>query len=125
MKKQKYRDVRLKIGYSDADDEVVAGVYTIRCLANGMVYIGSSHHVIHRLACHLYGLKGGYHPKKMMVDNYKFYGEKSFLFRVEHIEKDKNKRMQKEQSLIDEWDVLGITYNLQKPKKVNLNNVYY
>lgn len=87
----------------------ICAVYRVFSSKNNRSYIGSSNHANHRRDQHFYGLRHGNHPSKMMLDDFSFYGESSFIFQIlEHID-DPNNLLKREQWWID---TLHPEYNL-------------
>ncbi len=66
--------------FSFAWERAKAGVYVIRCLANGRMYIGSSINVAMRLSRHRTLLRGGRHENSKLQRHFDKYGEDSFVF---------------------------------------------
>jgi GIY-YIG catalytic domain len=56
-----------------------AGVYVIRCLATGKVYVGSSSNVAGRYVTHLSKLRRGTHPNAGLQQDFVRYGPDSFV----------------------------------------------
>lgn len=59
-----------------------AAIYTIRCKANGKIYVGSTSNISQRHSTHFQNLKSGAHHSKEMQEDYKKYGEDGFVFKV-------------------------------------------
>lgn len=55
------------------------GVYVIRCVANGRMYIGSSTDLATRLSKHFTSLRGGRHENKKLQNHFNKYGEVAFV----------------------------------------------
>src|SRR5690606_4713108 len=78
------------------------GVYQIRNLINGKIYIGSAKCVQVRASQHLSKLKQGKHANKHLQNAFNKHGEDAFLFEVlEVVEGDKGERFRIEQKYID------------------------
>lgn len=58
------------------------GVYQIKCLENGMIYIGSSKHITQRWNNHKYALNRGIHTNPFLQADWKEYGEEKFEFSI-------------------------------------------
>lgn len=65
----------------------MSGIYCIRNLATGKVYVGSSSNIKARLANHRFRLRAGRHDNSHLQRSWKRHGEASFVFEVlEHTE---------------------------------------
>jgi group I intron endonuclease len=62
------------------DAERIPGIYLIRNIANGKVYVGSSVSVRKRLLNHVRDLKRGAHVNKLLQRAWEKYGAASFVF---------------------------------------------
>lgn len=60
----------------------VSGIYAIRCLVNGKVYVGKSCGLIKRRQSHFRLLSSGKHPNKHLQSSFHKYGRDSFSFEV-------------------------------------------
>jgi len=69
--------------------KVKAGVYEIKNLKDGGVYIGASMNIGRRWGTHKYQLRRNKHYNKSLQDAWNRYGEKSFEFSV--VEEIENK----------------------------------
>ena len=58
------------------------GVYAIRCLPTGQVYVGASENVRARFAGHFSLLRAGRHPNKLLQRAWTAHGESAFTFEV-------------------------------------------
>lgn len=79
------------------------GVYSIRNLQNGKVYIGSTSAMgfRERLKDHLRSLRRHAHPNSHLQRAWDLYGERSFVFEILDVISDKAMIAPKEQSYID------------------------
>jgi group I intron endonuclease len=59
---------------------MISGVYLIRNMVNGRVYIGSSKNIAMRLRYHRSGLRGGHHRNAILQAAWLKYGEAAFEF---------------------------------------------
>jgi group I intron endonuclease len=59
-----------------------SGVYSITCIANGRVYVGSSCDLRDRWQSHKTRLNCGVHSSKLMQQDYNLYGLNSFEFKA-------------------------------------------
>ena len=63
-----------------------AGVYVIRCIATGRVYVGSSATSVQaRRKHHFAKLNSGRHSILQMQDDFNLHGGESFVFEVEQL----------------------------------------
>lgn len=60
------------------------GIYTIRNVVNGRVYVGSTEKttIEERWKQHITNLRGGYHSNKLLQLEWNKYGEDNFVFEV-------------------------------------------
>jgi group I intron endonuclease len=98
-----------KIGYlGDSRSRKAAGVYQIKNLVNGKIYIGSSVTLSVRYSTHLKNLRQGTHVNPKLQSSWNKHGETSFEFSVlEYC--DPKETFEMEQSYID---ILKPTYNI-------------
>lgn len=68
----------------------ISGVYIIKCIANGKIYVGSSNDIARRWSCHLSLLKSGKHTNKALQEDFDTYGIDRISFRIkeECLQKD-------------------------------------
>ena len=59
-----------------------SGIYIIKNVANGKVYIGQSRHLANRHYSHFHALELGKHFNKHLQRSYDYYGAESFMFSV-------------------------------------------
>ena len=57
-------------------------IYTITCAENNKVYVGSTREPKSRFMCHRSKLRSGTHENKNMQEDYRKYGEGSFVFKI-------------------------------------------
>lgn len=57
-----------------------SGIYMIKNIANGKVYIGQSQNVYERRKQHFYELDKGVHPNEHLQKDYKKYGRLAFTW---------------------------------------------
>jgi group I intron endonuclease len=86
---------------------MLGGVYVIRCLNNGRVYVGSSQNISGRWSQHRSLLKSGTHHSASLIEDWQRYGEASFQFEIVEIDPDRSKRLALEQSLLDSLRPFG------------------
>ena len=89
-----------------------AGVYIIRNLANGKVYVGSSVNISARWCKHRIALEAGTHHGIKLQRSWVKYGRDAFAFEVAAIEKNREKRLALEQKFIDSNDSAVSGYNI-------------
>jgi group I intron endonuclease len=58
------------------------GVYQIRNMANGKIFVGSSQNMDGKFNSHRLGLKLGGHVNKALLADWKEFGEENFAFEV-------------------------------------------
>lgn len=90
------------------------GVYQIKCLENGMIYIGSSKHITQRWNSHKYALNRGIHTNPFLQADWKEYGEEKFEFSILE-ETLEEKQYEREQFYLDKMRPFyrfGTGYNL-------------
>ena len=68
----------------------IVGIYSIKCIATGKVYVGSSKDIARRWSCHLSMLRNGKHTNKELQKDFITYGIDRFSFRIkdECLQKD-------------------------------------
>lgn len=64
------------------NNKKVSGIYVIKCIANGKIYLGSSVDIARRWSSHLSQLKNDKHPNKQMQEDFNKYGWDRFSFRI-------------------------------------------
>jgi|APSaa5957512622_1039677.scaffolds.fasta_scaffold48956_2 group I intron endonuclease len=88
-----------------------AGIYQIRNLVNGKIYIGSSVNISHRWSQHRCGLQKNCHHNKHLQNSWNTHGIKNFIFEIiEKLEYDDNLIMIEQMYL----DSLKPEYNIAK-----------
>lgn len=100
-----------------------SGVYQIRNLQNGKLYIGSTENLLTRKTAHFSALKGEYHRNSKLQKAYNKYGKENFIFEIIEFCEDKNKLIECEQYWMDRFDVCNIGYNIQpKAGKISITD---
>lgn len=89
-----------------------AGVYIIKNMKNGKVYVGSSADIPTRWCKHRGALDAGTHHSVKLQRAWIKYGREAFSFEVVEIEPDYEKRLMAEQQLIDAHNSAVIGYNI-------------
>jgi len=77
-----------------------SGVYQIRCVITGQIYVGSAVDLRARWNAHCRDLRCGEHPNRYLQEAWDHYGEANFEFSVLELVAD-SERLQAEQSWID------------------------
>src|SRR5690606_37979296 len=100
------------------------GVYQIRNLRNGKVYIGSAKFFKQRANQHQQRLNQGKHHNKHLLASWNKWGSNNFLFEVlEVVEGDKLQRTKREQFYINQYlDKWEQCYNFQKKSVCKLGS---
>ncbi len=103
------------------ENSLKSGVYQIRNLINGKVYIGSAKRFKERGKDHLRSLERGKHHNKHLQASWNKYGTDNFVFEViEVVNKNKKERQACEQKYIDSylknWEQC---YNISKKSILN------
>jgi group I intron endonuclease len=90
------------------------GIYKIRNLINGKVYIGQSEKLTHRKWSHFYSLDRGKHYNEYLQKSYNKYGKENFVFEVIEETEDLDNR---EIFWINEHGGINsiLNYNLRNP----------
>lgn len=89
---------------------MVSGIYIIRCLVNGKVYVGQSVNFKGRKNSHLCDLRTNRGIQKLQ-DDWNTYGEESFEFVLLEQIDDKNKRNEREKFYIQKFSSITDGYN--------------
>ena len=88
-----------------------SGIYQIRNLVNGKVYVGSAVNLRARMQSHFGELKNNKHNNRHLQRAYDKYGLDKFVFEVlEYVEKDM--LLEREQYYIDTLNVVNEGYNI-------------
>ena len=97
--------------------ELRPGVYQIRCLANEMLYCGSSFDILTRWKRHIHLLGLGCHENKRLRMDYIAHGPHNFKFSILAFAENALDALQKERPLILEMKAAGNCYNRYVPCK--------
>jgi group I intron endonuclease len=81
----------------------ISGIYQIKCVNNGKIYIGSAVDIKKRWQWHKDDLRGNSHHCKHLQNAWKKYGEQSFIFEIIEIVNDKTMLLLIEQQWIDKF----------------------
>lgn len=98
--------------YLDEELKNKSGIYQIRNLANGKLYIGSASNLYRRKKHqHLYLLRKRVHHNTHLQNAFNKYGEQNFIFEVIEFVEDKNKLLELEQYWLDKLNIIKEGYN--------------
>lgn len=109
-------------GIDDARIMIESGIYQIRNLVNGKIYIGSSINFKDRWYHHDNRLKSDKHHSVHLQNSWNKYGKDNFIFEILELVENKNKLILREQyylDLIKPWDI-EIGYNINKNARTRL-----
>lgn len=96
-------------------NNVISGVYIIKNVINGKVYIGSSNNISNRWHLHKKTLNEHKHHNCHLQNAWDKYGEENFNFDILEIVSDINKLIEREQLWMDKYEA----YNVQKGYNIN------
>jgi group I intron endonuclease len=82
----------------------IQGIYEIRNIVSGRVYVGSSHDIIYRFRKHRERLNGGYHSSLRFQASWKKHGQDAFTFTVLEVVAQRSDLLVREQHWIDALD---------------------
>lgn len=99
--------------YQDEYLKNKSGIYQIRNLVNGKIYVGSTENLFLRKNSHFYTLKKSIHRNNKLQNSYNKYGEQNFIFEVIEFIENKNKLLEIEQYWINILNVIEKGYNIQ------------
>lgn len=85
----------------DANPTIASGIYQIRCLANGKIYIGSAVNIKKRWKLHLYDLANDRHHSSRLQRSWNKYKADQFVFEILEIIADKADLVRTEQRWLD------------------------
>jgi group I intron endonuclease len=92
----------------------VTCIYSITCLANGKIYIGSSRDVSSRWNSHIYNMENYKHSIPEMIVDWHRYGTKNFSFTIlRYVEVGDIRKV--EQECMDQVDAKKL-YNKRRAK---------
>jgi group I intron endonuclease len=102
------------------------GIYTIICLINDKMYIGSAINIRIRWNNHKYQLKNNKHDNIYLQRAWNKYGEENFEFRIIEIIEDKSNLIEREQYWIDKLKTCDkeFGYNLRVIATSNLGYIW-
>lgn len=90
---------------------MTAGVYVIWCRPRKRGYVGQSANVSKRFGVHRFQLRHGHHSIRELQQDWDYYGEESFQFRLIEAESNKAVRLQLESEWIDRLQAVTLGYN--------------
>lgn len=97
------------------EDEKNHGIYIIKNIKNGKVYIGQTRAGFRkRFLKHISGFKCNSGHTQKFIDDYKLYGQDSFVFEILEIENDDSKLDNLEREYIKMFNSVEDGYNTQK-----------
>jgi group I intron endonuclease len=113
-------------------DTTQAGVYMIRCTANGKVYVGSTYDCVRRESQHRSNLNKGKHYSRHLQNAWNKYGADAFVWSVlEYVPLDgltkaeaKPLLLGREQHYIDVYDTVQSGFNQRLKAESNLGIKY-
>lgn len=93
---------------------IISGIYEIRCLPTGMVYVGSSSDIGARLRRHRNMLLSGRHWSKFLQQSWDKHGDINFTFGILELVTDVNAIVDREQYWINHFAAYkrGIGFNI-------------
>jgi len=99
---------------SDKQHKIKSGIYQIKNLINGKIYIGSSNNMIKRFESHKYLLKNNKHFNQHLQNSWNKYGNNVFVFSVLEYVNNINKLIEREQYWINKTKCTNrnIGYNI-------------
>lgn len=89
-----------------------SGIYQIRNLVNGKVYVGSAVDLKHRWQLHIQQLRENRHHSIKLQRAFNKYGEDNFIFEVIELIEDKSTLLQREQFFMNKFNVVNEGYNI-------------
>ena len=89
-----------------------SGIYQIRNLINGKVYVGSAVNLRKRMHKHLSSLRHNKHCNIKLQNAYNKYGEDNFVFEIIELVPNKEQLLDREQYFINTLNVVNEGYNI-------------
>lgn len=96
------------------------GIYIIKCLSNGKIYVGSAVDLMNRKSQHFYRLRKNKHGNSHLQNAYNKYGEQNFIFEIIKIVEKVEDLISIEQKSIDDFSNENELFNIRKIAKNNL-----
>lgn len=93
---------------------VISGIYAIRHVDSGKIYIGSAVNFFNRWRGHRFHLNRGTHSNRRLQGAWNKYGSDAFVFEILEVIEDLTKLVEVEQDYLDAFDAAtrGVGYNL-------------
>ena len=101
-----------------------SGIYQIRNLVNGKVYVGSAVNLRARRNRHFSYLRNNCHANRKLQNAFNKYGEENIVFEVVEIVADKYNLLEREQYYIDTLNAVKEGYNIRLIAESNLGIKY-
>ena len=101
-----------------------SGIYQIRNLVNGKVYVGSAVNLRTRRNRHFSYLRNNCHANRKLQNAFNKYGEENIVFEVVEIVADKYNLLEREQYYIDTLNAVKEGYNIRLIAESNLGIKY-
>lgn len=116
--------------YTDSELRGKGGIYQIRNVVNGKVYVGSSVNLVKRRHTHFNELRKGIHTNGYLQRAFNKYGETNFVFEIIEFTTDRTNILKLEQYWIDKLKVVKRGYNIspiadKPPTMVGAENPMY
>lgn len=89
-----------------------SGIYQIRNLVNGKVYVGSAINLHRRCYDHFVQLRNNKHNNQHLQRAFNKYGESSFIFEIIEFVPDRQMLIEREQHYINTFNVVEEGYNI-------------
>lgn len=100
------------------------GIYIIKNITTGKIYVGSSAYISQRKSCHFGKLKRGIHPNKLLQNSFDKHGVDNFRFEIlELIEFSEDKNIIKEKLIEREQFWLDKYMSYKKENGYNIRTV--
>lgn len=92
-----------------------SGIYEIKNIVNGKIYIGSSKDIVNRLSQHKANLKKKKHTNSHLQASWNKHGEYNFVFRIVELIPNPTKQIleEREDHWINHFDSINKGYNMQ------------
>lgn len=84
-----------------ADKSIMSGIYAIRCIPTGKIYVGSAVNLLNRWSVHRMSFRTGNHASPRLFNAWKKYGEDQFTWEVLEYVDDTSTLIEREQHYID------------------------